>query len=90
MYKPVETKLQTNEPAHVNPAQDSGTDFEDVDVYEKFESHRCAANNYLRTYFECFIHHQELPGLNRRSLNPQGQRPRLMLSLADTEIIRKP
>ncbi|KAH7198403.1 uncharacterized protein B0J16DRAFT_378844 [Fusarium flagelliforme] len=71
MNKPEETKLQTNEPTHVNPGQGSGSDFEDMDFYEKFEFHRRAANNYLRSYFECFTHHHDLPGLNRRSLNPQ-------------------
>lgn len=74
MYKSEEAKPQTNEPAHANTGREFGSDFEDVDYYEKFESHRRAANNYLTSYFECFTHHHGLPGLNRRSLNPQGQR----------------
>ena len=77
MHKLQGTKLQTNEPAHVNPGQDSRSNFEDLDFYEKFESHRRAANNYLTSYFECFTHHQDLPGLNRRSTNLQSQRPGL-------------
>ena len=82
MYKPQGTKFQTNELAHVNSGQDSGSGLEDMDFYEKFEFHRRAANNYLTNYFECFTHDQGLPGLNRRFKNLQSQRPGLTVVIS--------
>jgi hypothetical protein len=77
MYKPEETEIPTNEAVHVDRGQDSESDFEDVDFFERFETHRRTANNYLNSYFECLIHSDNRPGLNRRSLNLQSQRPGL-------------
>jgi len=77
MYKPEETDIPTNGAVHVDRGQDSDSDFADVDFFERFETQRRAANNYLKSYFECLIHSDNRPGLNRRSLYLQSQRPGL-------------
>lgn len=77
MYKPEKTEIPTNEAVHIDQGQESESDFEDVDFFERFETHRRAANSYLKSYFECFAHHHVLPGLNRRSMNLPSQRPGL-------------